>query len=200
VLAAYDESLEILRRLGAEIVSVDLSTGFAEGVTLSGRIMSAEAYALYADQVEDERLPLDRDVRPRILAGRDVSSRAYLNALSQREALKERFAKAMEEADALLTPTTTTTAVPLTSIDQSRSPARFTRLANLLDLCALAIPNGPSEGLPTSLQIIGRGYDEESVLRIGWAYQSVTDWHDRHPPVSDDRRQTTEDRGSTPFR
>jgi aspartyl-tRNA(Asn)/glutamyl-tRNA(Gln) amidotransferase subunit A len=185
VLAAYDETLDALGRLGAEIVSVDLSMGFADGAALSGRIMSAEAYALYADQVEDEGLPLDHDVRPRILAGRDVSSRAYLDALNQREALKQRFAKAMAEADAdaLLTPTTTTAAVPLTSVDQSRSPAHFTRLANLLDLCALAIPNGLSEGLPTSLQIIGRGYDEETVLRIGWAYQSVTDWHQRHPPL-----------------
>jgi aspartyl-tRNA(Asn)/glutamyl-tRNA(Gln) amidotransferase subunit A len=183
VLAAYDQSVEVLGRLGAEIVTVDLPMAFADMMALTGRIMSAEAYALYADQVEDERLPLDRDVRPRILAGRDVSSRAYLDALRQREALKERFAEATADVDALLTPTTTTTAVPLTSVDQSRSPAHFTRLANLLDLCALAIPNGISDALPASLQIIGRGYDEETVLRIGWAYQSVTDWHERHPEL-----------------
>src|SRR5438270_112191 len=77
--------------------------------------------------------------------------------------------------DALLTPTTPMAAIPLDSVDQSKTPAHFTRFANLLDLCALAVPNGTANGLPTSLQIIGRGYDEETVLRIGGAYQRVTD-------------------------
>ncbi len=73
-------------------------------------------------------------------------------------------------------------ALPLDAVDQSKTPAHFTRFANLLDLCALAVPNGIANGLPTSLQIIGRGYDEESVLRIGRAYQGATDWHERTPP------------------
>ena len=37
------------------------------------------------------------------------------------------------------------------------------------------------EGPPTSLQIVCRGYDEDTALRIGWAYQSLTDWHERVP-------------------
>jgi aspartyl-tRNA(Asn)/glutamyl-tRNA(Gln) amidotransferase subunit A len=182
VLAAYDESLEILARLGAEIAPLSLPFAFADAGALNGRIMSAEAYSILGDLVDDEKLPLDEDVRPRIHAGRDISSRAYLTALDQRQSLKRNFAEAFAGFDALLTPTTATTAVPLQSVDQSTSPAHFTRLANLLDLCALAVPNGLAQGLPTSLQIIGRGYDEKTVLRIGWAYQSATDWHERRPP------------------
>jgi aspartyl-tRNA(Asn)/glutamyl-tRNA(Gln) amidotransferase subunit A len=184
VLAAYEASLDVLARLGAEIEKIELPFGFAEAGALNGRIMSAEAYSILGDVVDDASLPLDEDVRPRIRAGRDVTARTYLTALTEREERKRGFAAAFASFDALLTPTTPTTAIPLDAVDQSKTPAHFTRFANLLDLCALAVPNGIANGLPTSLQIIGRGYDEESVLRIGRAYQSATDWHERRPPGS----------------
>src|SRR6266699_667264 len=182
VLAAYEESLDVLARLGAEIAAIELPLGFAEAGALNGRIMGAEAYSILGDIVDDESLPLDEDVRPRIRAGREVSARAYLTALREREARKRAFAAAFASFDALLSPTTPMIALPLDAVDQSKTPAHFTRLANLLDLCALAVPNGIANGLPTSLQIIGRGYDEESVLRMGHAYQGATDWHERTPP------------------
>ena len=96
---------------------------------------------------------------------------------------KLEFAAATADIDALLTPTTQTTAVPLTAVDQASTPAHFTRFVNFLDLCALALPNGfTATGLPMSLQIACRGYDEATALRIGWAYQEATDWHERRPP------------------
>ena len=53
----------------------------------------------------------------------------------------------------------------------------------VLELCALALPNGFTEkGLPLSLQIVCRGYEEATALRIGQAYQQATDWHRRLPP------------------
>ena len=182
MLAAYEESLDVLARLGAEIAEIELPFGFADAGALNGRIMSAEAYSILGDVVDDKNLPLDEDVRPRIRAGRDISARDYLSALTEREARKREFAAAFASFDALLTPTTPMIALPLDAVDQSKTPAHFTRFANLLDLCALAVPNGIANGLPTSLQIIGRGYDEESVLRIGRAYQGATDWHERTPP------------------
>src|SRR6266699_3632147 len=182
VLAAYEASLEVLARLGAEIAEIELPLGFADAGALNGRIMSAEAYSILGDVVDDKNLPLDEDVRPRIRAGRDISARDYLSALTEREARKREFAAAFASFDALLTPTTPMIALPLDAVDQSKTPAHFTRFANLLDLCALAVPNGIANGLPTSLQIIGRGYDEESVLRMGHAYQGATDWHERTPP------------------
>ncbi len=78
-----------------------------------------------------------------------------------------------------------TPAVPIATIDQNTTPAMFTRWVNYLDLCALAVPNGATaEGLPLSLQIVCRGYDEATALRIGWAYQNATDWHTRVPPMA----------------
>jgi aspartyl-tRNA(Asn)/glutamyl-tRNA(Gln) amidotransferase subunit A len=99
--------------------------------------------------------------------------------------LKGEFAAATEHIDALLAPVTITPAIPLDTVDQTTTPAFFTRWVNFLDLCALAVPNGltPS-GLPLSLQIVCRGGDEATALRIGWAWQSATDWHERIPALA----------------
>jgi aspartyl-tRNA(Asn)/glutamyl-tRNA(Gln) amidotransferase subunit A len=183
VLAAYDAALESLARLGAEIVTPNLPCRFADYTTLTGRIIGAEGYFLLGDLIDDMSLPIDEAVRPRIAVGREISARDYLAALRDREEAKWQFAAAIADIDALLTPTTQTAAIPLDMVDQATTPAHFTRFVNFLDLCALALPNGfTAAGLPISLQIVCRGYDEATALRIGWAYQQTSNWHERHPP------------------
>jgi aspartyl-tRNA(Asn)/glutamyl-tRNA(Gln) amidotransferase subunit A len=183
VLNAYDTAVDLLARLGAEIVALDLPRRFADYTQLTGHIIGAEAYSLVGDLIDDRSLPIDEAVRPRIALGRGVSARDYLAALREQAEAKAAFAAALGDADALLTPTTTTAAIPLDAVDQSTTPAHFTRFVNALELCALALPDGfTTGGLPLSLQIVCRGYDEETALRIGWAYQEATDWHERRPP------------------
>jgi aspartyl-tRNA(Asn)/glutamyl-tRNA(Gln) amidotransferase subunit A len=183
VLAAYDAALESLARLGAEIVTPNLPCRFADYTTLTGRIIGAEGYFLLGNLIDDISLPIDEAVRPRIAAGRGISARDYLAALRDREEAKRQFAAAIANIDALLTPTTRTAAIPLDAVDQTTTPAHFTRFVNFLDLCALALPNGFTQaGLPISLQIVCSGYDEATALRIGWAYQQASDWHERRPP------------------
>ena len=183
VLAAYDASLDALARLGAEIVSVELPRRFADFTNLTGRIIGAEGCFLVGHLVDDTTLPIDDAVRPRIASGRGVSARDYLRALSERDEAKREFAAALADVDALLTPTTQTAAIPVDQVDQASTPAHFTRFVNALELCALALPNGfTATGLPLSLQIVCRGYDEATALRIGRAYQEATDWHERRPP------------------
>ncbi|TMJ75135.1 MAG: amidase [Alphaproteobacteria bacterium] len=185
VLAAYDRSIDQLASMGADIVDLALPRSFRDYGGASGRIMSAEAYALLSRIVDNNDLPIDEAVRPRVRAGAAISSREYLEVLAERERLKGEFAAATEHVDALLAPVTMTPAIPLDTIDQTTTPAIFTRWVNFLDLCALAVPNGltPS-GLPLSLQIVCRGGDEAMALRIGWAWQSATDWHERIPPLA----------------
>jgi len=183
MLAAYDAALERLAGLGAEIVEVALPCRFADATDMVGRIIGSEAYQLVGDLVDNPGLSIDDAVRPRIQIGRGISARDYLAALAERDALKRRFLGALDGIDALLTPTTQTAAIPVQSVDQTTTPAHFTRFVNLLELCALSLPNGFTQtGLPLSLQIICRPYDEATALRIGWAYQAATDWHERHPP------------------
>jgi aspartyl-tRNA(Asn)/glutamyl-tRNA(Gln) amidotransferase subunit A len=183
MLAAYDAALDQLARLGAEIVDVALPCRFDDATTMTGRIIGSEGYRLVGHLVDDTALRIDPAVRPRIQLGRGISARDYLAALAERDALKTRFLAALDGIDAVLTPTTQMPAVRVESVDQTTTPAHFTRLGNLLELCALAVPNGfTATGLPLSLQIMCRPYDEAMALRIGWAYQQATDWHERHPP------------------
>src|SRR5438874_7592476 len=183
VLAAYDAALDALGRLGAEIVDLALPCRFADAMRAVGRIIASEAYQLVGKLVDDPALPIDSAVRPRIQPGGRITAPDYLAALAERDAMKRAFLGAFQEVDALLTPTTQTPAIRVDSIDQTTTPAFFTRFVNLLELCALSVPDGfTATGLPLSLHIICRPYDEATALRIGWAYQQATDWHERHPP------------------
>jgi aspartyl-tRNA(Asn)/glutamyl-tRNA(Gln) amidotransferase subunit A len=171
--------------LGAEIVDVTLPDRFGDLGGVVGRIISAEIYAAISGLADDNVQPLDQDVRPRVRAGAAISSKDYLAALAGRDRMKIIFNDAIAGVDALLTPTTVTAAVPIASIDQNTAPAVFTRWVNFYDLCAAAVPNGfTASGLPTSLQIVCRGFEEALALRIGWAYQAAHDWHMRAPALA----------------
>jgi aspartyl-tRNA(Asn)/glutamyl-tRNA(Gln) amidotransferase subunit A len=105
-----------------------------------------------------------------------------VHALAEMGRIKAQFAAALDAYDVLATPTVGTPAIPLDHVDQTSTPAGFTRAVNLLERCALTVPNGlTGDGLPSGLQLIGRPYDEATVLRIGWAYEQATEWHNRLP-------------------
>jgi aspartyl-tRNA(Asn)/glutamyl-tRNA(Gln) amidotransferase subunit A len=185
ILSAYDHSVDFLAGLGAEIVDFAVPFDILDLGTATAKIISAESYATLAGLVDDNAQPLDQDVRPRVRAGAAISSKDYLQLLSQRQRMKISFAAAIEDLDALLTPTLNTAAMPIATIDQTGSPAMFTRWVNFLDLCALSVPNGfTSDGLPSSLQIVCRAYHEPLALRIGHAYQIAHDWHMRVPSIA----------------
>ena len=59
----------------------------------------------------------------------------------------------------------------------------FTIPANMAGIPGLAVPCGFSQGLPVSLQILGRAFDEETILRIGHAYEQSTPWHKERPAL-----------------
>ena len=186
VLAAYDASLASLSDLGASVVDVELPRRFVPMGDLVGTIIAAEGHAWVGQYIDDESLPVDDDVRPRIRPGRDMRAREYIEAQCERAAIKSEFDAALTGIDALLTPTARTAAPVVADIDQSTTAAIFTRPVNLVDYCALAVPNGRTgSGLPISLQIVCRGYQEGMALRIGQAFQKATDWHTRVPPGLD---------------
>jgi aspartyl-tRNA(Asn)/glutamyl-tRNA(Gln) amidotransferase subunit A len=183
-LAAYDESLEVLRRLGAEVVDVDLPRSFAEFAKLVADVMIPEGYANFAHLLDDPSLPIDNAVRARLMPGRDMSAAAYIRALETRTRVKSEFASALAGVAAMVTPSTTTSAIKLSDVDESKAPSHFTRAVNYLDLCAVALPNGFTRtGLPLSLQVIGKSHDESTALRIAWALEQATEWHLRAPSL-----------------
>ena len=183
VLAAYDASLESLSDLGASVVDVELPRRFGPMGDLTGKIIAAEGHAWVGEYVDDDSLPVDDDIRPRIRPGRDMPAREYIEAQLERAQIKREFNAALAGVDALLTPATCTAAPVVADIDQSTTAAQFTRPVNLIDSCALVVPNGrTASGLPISLQIVCGGYEEATALRIGQAFQKSTGWHTIVPP------------------
>lgn len=183
VLNAYDESVEKMADLGAEIRVAAFPLCLEEAMCLNGLIMKAESYVALGSVVDGvDDLPIDDDARQRILAGRSISRSCYHELLSRRKDLISTMKKQCAEFDALLMPTTPMTAPLLADIEHTPVPSIYTHFANFFDLCALVLPNGMDQsGLPTSLQIIGKNYDEYHVLGIGEAYQEATSWHNREP-------------------
>jgi aspartyl-tRNA(Asn)/glutamyl-tRNA(Gln) amidotransferase subunit A len=183
ILAAYDAAVDTLAKLGARVERVALPHRLSDYAAATGRIIGTEGYRFVGDLVDDERLPVDPHIRPRIQLGRGVSARDYLLTLADREERRREVAAALAGVDALLTPTTLTPPIPLDQVDQGGTAAHFTRPVNYLGLCALAVPNGfTAAGLPTSLQIVAQAGDEATALRIGQAYEAATEWKARRPP------------------
>jgi aspartyl-tRNA(Asn)/glutamyl-tRNA(Gln) amidotransferase subunit A len=183
VLAAYDAAVDVLRAQGAAIVPLALPHRFADYAAATGRIIGSEGYRFVGHLVDDPSLPVDPHVRPRIQLGRDVSARDYLRALDECREHRRAFAAATAGVDAVLTPTTQTAAIPIDRVDQTTTPAHFTRAGNYLGLCAVAVPDGfTAGGLPTSLQVMCGPGQESTALRIAWAYEHATGWRTRRPP------------------
>jgi aspartyl-tRNA(Asn)/glutamyl-tRNA(Gln) amidotransferase subunit A len=186
VASAFGKALQVLRDLGARVETIKLPLEYRRMAELVGKIIAAEGYALHHDWIDRDDLPFDRDVRDRIRWAKNLSAADYIQVMNERKRLVREVDALLRDHAALLMPTTALPAIPLSEVDQGKAPmSLLTRPINLLDLCALALPCGfTTGGLPISLQIAGRSYDEARILRIGWAYENATDWHRRRPPVS----------------
>jgi len=182
---AFAGALDVLKGLGATVETVALPANYSALAEATGKIIAAEGYEKVQARVDANEPPMDEDVRLRLASGKKISAVEYIRVLAERRRVIAEFNETLQKFDALLTPTTPLPAIPVSECDQRVAPmSRLTRAANLLDLCALAVPCGFDEiGLPLSLQIIGRAYDEARVLRIGWAYENATDWHTRRPAL-----------------
>jgi aspartyl-tRNA(Asn)/glutamyl-tRNA(Gln) amidotransferase subunit A len=182
VLAPYDESLRTLAGMGAEIVDIALPHRFVEFAAMTGDLIAMDGYPYVGHLVEDPTSPIDEEVRRRFMPAASKSSTDYLMLLQKREQMRRAMDAALAGVDALLTPTSPTTAIPVADVLTTKIVAsHFTRVVNMLGGCALAMPNGFASGLPTSLHIVCGPCEEETALRIGMAYQSATDWHRRAP-------------------
>lgn len=168
VLAGYDNALAALEEMGALISPFSSPFGYGDLADDNGAITAIEAYFNHGHLYEQADLPMDEDVRKRVLSGKTYPAYAYLEMLQKRRSKGRQFISAMQGFDAILTPTTTCTAPLLSEVDQSISPAHFTRPFNYLGLCGLSVPMGlADDGLPLGLQIVARPHDEAMAVRVG---------------------------------
>jgi len=133
------------------------------------------------------------EVKRRIMLGTYALSAGYydayyLKAQQVRTLIRRDFDQAFQRCEALVTPVAPTTAFRLG--EKVADPLTmylsdiFTISVNLAGLPSLALPCGfDGSGLPIGLQVIGRPFDEETVLRVGAAYEHATEWHRRRPRI-----------------
>jgi aspartyl-tRNA(Asn)/glutamyl-tRNA(Gln) amidotransferase subunit A len=186
VLALYDRALNTLRVLGAQVIERELPQSCTESMRIAGSLMSAEGYANLGELFEQE-LEFDPHVRRRILSGREIDAAQYIELRKMRDKARQGMLDAMDGIDACCFPTNAITAIPVAEVDESSTPlSRFGRFVNLLDLCAVAVPAGlSSQGLPVSVQFIGRPLAEPLALRAAHAFEAATRWHESVPPGLD---------------
>jgi len=103
-----------------------------------------------------------------------------------RTLIKNDFAEAFKHCDVILTPTAPTTAFKIG--EKTQDPLQmylsdiFTISINLAGLPAISLPCGfDGDSMPIGLQIIGKHFDESTVLRTAHAYEQATEWHTRKP-------------------
>jgi aspartyl-tRNA(Asn)/glutamyl-tRNA(Gln) amidotransferase subunit A len=209
VEAAIRAAIAVLRDSGATIVDVSLPhTKYALPVYYI--IAPAEASAnlarydgvRYGLRVPDEtywaELEQTRgagfgaEVRRRIMLGTYALSAGYYDAYYRRAQqvrtlIRRDFERAFAQVDLLAAPTSPTVAFPIGA--KADDPLAMyladvcTLPVNLAGVPGLVVPCGFSDDLPVGLQLIGRPFDEATLLRAGDAYQRVTDWHTRRPPL-----------------
>jgi aspartyl-tRNA(Asn)/glutamyl-tRNA(Gln) amidotransferase subunit A len=181
---AFEAALDVLRSLGASVQDVEIPSIRSSMAFLV--IMLAEAFA-YHERDLRERPHLYGDVlREKLLAGGLVSGAEYAQAQRLRSRLCQDMAAALGKVDILATPTTPGPAPAFDTVLNPDFPFARSNMApfNMTGLPALALPCGfTASGLPLSLQLAGRPFDEATVLRVGHAYEQATDWHRRRPAV-----------------
>ena len=178
-LAAYAE----LERQGATIVDVQLPT--LDLATAAWATYLAEAYDLHAETVRHRPQAYRQGTRTRIHFGALVTARDFVRAQRVRGRFMRETLKLLEGVDALIFPGPATPALRFEEVSTREvmpPAARYTSPWNLLGLPALVVPCGfNGEGLPVSMQIVGRPWDEPTVFGIARAYERATDWHTRRP-------------------
>jgi aspartyl-tRNA(Asn)/glutamyl-tRNA(Gln) amidotransferase subunit A len=132
------------------------------------------------------------EVKRRIMLGTYALSAGYydayyLKAQKVRILIRREFDSAFEKYDALVTPTTPT--VPFKIGEKTQDPVQmylsdvFTIPINIAGVPAITVPGGFAEELPIGLQVIGKPFAEETILKVAHAYQQATDWHRRKPKI-----------------
>ena len=183
----------VLGKLAASVEEVSLPLIENAGA-FSKALTDMEGAAVHYEWLKTRAKDYDYNTRVRLLTGILTPAQFYYKAQKLRSMLQQQILEALERVDVLILPTSPVPAPRIAaapgikSKEDARSrikgPRGFTGPFNLASLPALSIPCGfTSEDLPISLQIAGRPFDEETVMKVAHAYEQSTTWHTRRPPI-----------------
>ncbi len=149
-----------------------------------------EAESMWDAMEKTRQYGFGDEVKRRIMLGTYALSAGYydayyLKAQKVRTLIRQEFDRAFEKYDALVTPTSPT--VPFKMGEKLDDPVQMylsdvcTLPINIAGLPAISIPAGFADGLPIGMQIIGKPFSEETILKIAYAYEQAMEWHKRRP-------------------
>jgi aspartyl-tRNA(Asn)/glutamyl-tRNA(Gln) amidotransferase subunit A len=189
---AIEQAVKTLETLGASVREVTLEQ-MKYAAAAAAAVISAESYAYHEPWLRTRAAEYGPDIRERLLVGAFVSGSDYLKGQRVRRLIRDEVDRALGDLDVLIAPTLPIAAVPVgareVEIDGKPQPVRpslvrYTRPFNVSGQPVASVPCGfTADGLPIGMQVIGRSFDEATVLRVADAYQRVTDWHTRRPPL-----------------
>ena len=190
VRSAVEAAGRTLAAAGAVVDEVSL-TQMMNTAPAAFAIVGSEALAYHADTLRARAGDYDREVARRLKMAAFITGRHYVRAQQVRGLIRADVDAALARRDVLLAPSTPmpAPAVAERQVTLGDGPSlvrpaliRFTQPFNLSGHPACSVPCGFSGGgLPIGMQIVGRPFDEATVLRAADAFQRLTDFHARHP-------------------
>ena len=181
--AAIESAVRLLAKEGAEISEVRLPP--LQDFNACGQVlMCAEAYAVHERWLKERPEAYGARGRERLLAGATLRAADYLQAARWRLLLRDAAAAAFRDIDLAITVSSHDPACRID--DDAALAATYTRQArmpfNVTGQPALVIPAGfAKSGLPLSLQLVGKPFDEATLYRAAAVYEAATGWAERHP-------------------
>jgi len=185
VAAAVRGAIAVLEELGAKVEEVSLPYTHLASSTVAA-IMMPEALAYHRRWLRERPDDYGDDVRLRLEMGALYQAVDYVDAQRARALIVEEWSRQLEAVDLLATPTTPQVAarVEESELTTTITLIRLTNPFNLAGLPALSLPCGfTSGGLPIGLQLVGRHWEEATLLRVASAYEQATPWHKARPKL-----------------
>jgi aspartyl-tRNA(Asn)/glutamyl-tRNA(Gln) amidotransferase subunit A len=185
VIAALEDAADVMKAQGARIHDITLPA-LTEFAAVNRVILGAEAWSIHAKWLRERPGDYGQLARQRLMAGAFMSAGDYVNAQRRRAQMIEAVDTAFHDADILLCASSMD---PASRIDDMAETLRtYPRQArtpfNVTGHPALAMMSGLSkDGLPLSVQFVGRTGADATVLRAARAYERASEWHMRRPPI-----------------
>jgi aspartyl-tRNA(Asn)/glutamyl-tRNA(Gln) amidotransferase subunit A len=192
VAGALDATVALLKGEGVRIVQVELPDQ-RQLTAACQLVLAVEAAAFHKRWMIERPQDYGPQVLMRLQNGLAIPGVSYLEAMRWRGPALAAHIAAVAGVDAMVAPVAPVAAPTIAESDVGNSPdaeaviqrlTRFTRPINYLGLPSLSIPAGFTRGgLPVGMQLVGGSFDEAMLLRIGAAFQRVTDFHERLPQL-----------------
>ena len=194
VTRALAEAVAALGGLGARVEALAVPDPGPIVTACSNVMVRAESAAIHSRILKERPGDLQPAVRERMAPGLTVTAYEYLQGQRLRAQLTREFiATVFSRVDVLVTPTIPEPAPALAQVKAGATAdvigrmgrfSRLTRPFNALGLPALSVPCGAApDGRPLAMQLVGRPFDEATLLRLGHAYERATTWHRRRPTL-----------------